>query len=344
MQKKIWALLLSVLMVFGTFIWAQPSVKVNAEETFTVIFHIGPDNIPNQQIPAGGKVTRPPDPISEAQKNHEYEALVFDGWYKDKTYSPDKLWDFGKDTVTANITLYGRWQKGFRLDFDLKGHGNTPTPPSQYVIDQRYAKEPTPAPTDDHYTFAGWTTVKGKPWDFNTQKVVDNGTLFAKWVSTVTFNMNGHGDQVAEQQVKIGDKIVKPEEPKADQFKFEGWFKDAELKEAWDFDNGIPEGNVTLYAKWVEDAAPDTSDNEASEVETVSEGPGYYQPLWRQPHDNNVEIQENNAPVDAPVAVEPEQETQPTSKLPATGEGLSYWPLLSAAFALLLVMARKQLN
>lgn len=45
----------------------------------------------------------------EAPSLPQIEGYLFDGWYKDITYKT--AWDFEKDTVSANITLYAKWLK-----------------------------------------------------------------------------------------------------------------------------------------------------------------------------------------------------------------------------------------
>lgn len=45
----------------------------------------------------------------EAPNLPQIEGYIFDGWYKDITYKT--IWDFEKDTVSADITLYAKWLK-----------------------------------------------------------------------------------------------------------------------------------------------------------------------------------------------------------------------------------------
>jgi len=39
------------------------------------------------------------------------EGYVFVGWFKDVTFNTNSKWDFGKDTVSEDITLYAKWVK-----------------------------------------------------------------------------------------------------------------------------------------------------------------------------------------------------------------------------------------
>lgn len=70
---------------------------------------------------------------------------------------------------------------------------------------------------------------------------------------TVTFDSDG-GTVVAEQRVRKGEKIIKPENPtKAStetvDYEFVGWYAE---ETAWDFDKNTVEKDVVLRAKWSE--------------------------------------------------------------------------------------------
>lgn len=67
---------------------------------------------------------------------------------------------------------------------------------------------------------------------------------------TVSFEMNGHGEQVPAQTVNDGEKAEKPDVPTEKGYIFIGWYTDSALKTAFDFGNGIGADTV-LYAKWV---------------------------------------------------------------------------------------------
>ena len=68
---------------------------------------------------------------------------------------------------------------------------------------------------------------------------------------TITFNSNG-GDDVASQLALAGSKITPPTRIEKDDYIFAGWYKDAELKQIFDFDTEIV-SDITLYARWIDD-------------------------------------------------------------------------------------------
>ena len=64
---------------------------------------------------------------------------------------------------------------------------------------------------------------------------------------SVTFH---NGDEVYDTQTaNEGDSITKPADPTKEGYTFDGWYKDAEFTEPYDFENGVTE-NVELYAKF----------------------------------------------------------------------------------------------
>lgn len=67
----------------------------------------------------------------------------------------------------------------------------------------------------------------------------------------VTFRTNG-GSELEDITVQFGEKIPRPEEPEREGYELEGWYTDIHLTEEWDFDEDTVEGNMSLYAKWVE--------------------------------------------------------------------------------------------
>ena len=70
---------------------------------------------------------------------------------------------------------------------------------------------------------------------------------------TVTFNTNG-GSAVSPQIIKTGEHAQKPEDPTKDDYTFAGWYKDEGLTTAFDFANETINADITLYAKWTQNA------------------------------------------------------------------------------------------
>ena len=146
-----------------------------------------------------------------------------------------------------------------------------------------YVARPTD-PTKEGLEFAGWYLDSELTNEFNFKdKINENITLYAKWVTpsdnggggngnggtsqggdnnqgntdnpstpttttyTVKFEVNG-GSTVNDKETVDG-KISAPTNPTRKDYNFEGWYRDAELTNPFDFNSTIT-SNITLYAKW----------------------------------------------------------------------------------------------
>ena len=68
----------------------------------------------------------------------------------------------------------------------------------------------------------------------------------------VTFDSNG-GSEVAMKFADIGETITEPTAPTKAKSKFGGWYRDAELTNAWNFSTDTVTSDIVLFAKWLGD-------------------------------------------------------------------------------------------
>ena len=97
-------------------------------------------------------------------------------------------------------------------------------------------------------------TITAVTYKYNTGHGDLNVTLKVKYsieTVTVTFNTNG-GSAVASQTITAGGKVAKPTDPTKDGYTFDGWYKEAALATAFDFENDTINDNTIIYAKWTE--------------------------------------------------------------------------------------------
>ena len=78
-------------------------------------------------------------------------------------------------------------------------------------------------------------------------KTVKNAVI--EKVNIIKFDMNGHGDPIESQILKIGDKAQKPEDPFETGYTFGGWYTDRVCIKPFDFSQVVT-GSQTLYSKW----------------------------------------------------------------------------------------------
>ncbi len=77
-----------------------------------------------------------------------------------------------------------------------------------------------------------------------------DGTFTIRPVFTVKFNVQGHGTAPSDQTVKIGEKVIQPEDPTATGYTFGGWFRESSCTTAWNFGEDTVSEDIILYAKW----------------------------------------------------------------------------------------------
>ncbi len=224
---------------------STPSITPIPVVTYTVIFERNGhgDTVVGQLVQEGSLVVEPTPPTAE--------GYSFDGWFTEPECINE--WNFKRDTVTGNLTLYAKWiTNRYTVSFDLNGHGSTV--PAQTVLYGRLAAEPT-EPSADGMIFGGWFKEKEcvNRWDFSSDTVSADTILYAKWgtsTCTVFFELNGHGDAIDNQTISYGDLATEPAEPTAEGLTFEGWFMEQEFLNQWDFDSDTVTSDLTLYAKW----------------------------------------------------------------------------------------------
>lgn len=106
-------------------------------------------------------------------------GYTFVGWYKDA--AGQNAWNFATDKVTADTVLYAKWNiNSYTVSFNSQGGSTVDSKTANY---NTTLGEPT-APTRKGYTFAGWyKDATGQvAWNFETDKVTNNVTLYAKWL------------------------------------------------------------------------------------------------------------------------------------------------------------------
>ena len=218
-------------------------------------------------VMSGTAITAPTAPTKE--------HYTFDGWYKEVGLTTP--WNFTTDTVTSNTTLYAKWTAvTFTVSFESNGGSAVASMPS--VMSGTTITAPT-APTRENYTFDGWYKEVGltTPWNFTTDTVTVNTTLYAKWMAvtyTVTFDSDGGTAIDPLTNVMHGATITAPTAPTKDGYTFEGWYKEVEFTNLWVFETDVVTSNTTLFAKWeVEVVVPaGTAISTAQEFHDMTKG------------------------------------------------------------------------
>ncbi|XRD25310.1 InlB B-repeat-containing protein [Lysinibacillus fusiformis] len=230
--------------------------KWNAQ-TYTVSFNTdGGSAVSDQSVAYGGKASAPTPAPTKA-------GYTFEGWYTDAGHT--QVYDF-TNVISENTTIYAKWKaQTYTVSFNTDG-GSAVS--DQSVAYGEKASAPTPAPTKAGYTFGGWYKDAGhtQAYDF-TNVITENTTIYAKWKAqtyTVSFNTDG-GSTVSHQSVAHGGKANKPTSvPTKADYTFGGWYSSNTLEKLFDFESSFITRNMTIYAKWISNVSPPTSNNSSS--------------------------------------------------------------------------------
>ncbi|MBQ9867466.1 MAG: InlB B-repeat-containing protein [Lachnospiraceae bacterium] len=233
------------------YLYLPEGVSVTSYSKCLVTFVTNCDmTVPSQSLFAGEKATEPTGLTKT--------GYMLKGWYTSNYNSSDEYkWDFDKNTVDRDITLYAIWEGGCTVTFDT---GCDVVVPSQTVKKGGKITKPT-NPVREGFSFTGWyksATSRDTSylWNFDKDTVTYDITLYAGWKvegnCTVTFD-TGCDAIVSSQTVKRGGKITRPQNPVRTGYSFTGWYKSSTSRDAsylWDFENDTVTNDITLYAGW----------------------------------------------------------------------------------------------
>ena len=155
----------------------------------------------------------------------------------------------GTSSVNPSHVDWGLFYGGLYI------YGNTTSVIVTYKDgDSEYAKQVLPSGTlatrpdapaaTPGYTFGGWNKADGTAWDYASDKVTDNITLYAKWAAntyTITFDTAG-GSEIAPITQDYGTAITVPADPTREGYTFIGWDKEIPTT--------MPAENMIITAKW----------------------------------------------------------------------------------------------
>ncbi len=116
-----------------------------------------------------------------APSNPTRDGYTFEGWYKEAELV--NLWNFATDAVTANTTLYAKWEEIPAVKFTVTFESNGGTMIDPVVIGEGLVIPEPATPVKDGFVFVGWfkEVELTNLWDFDVDIVTANITLYAKW-------------------------------------------------------------------------------------------------------------------------------------------------------------------
>ena len=182
------------------------------------------------------------------------KGYQFKGWkssVNNNTYSAGTT-----VTLNSSATMTAQWNiQNYTITYKLNGGKVSTANPGTYTVDTADIKLNNPTKTN--YKFIGWTGSNGTTPQTNvtiSKGSTGNKNYVANYeliVNKVSFNTNG-GSSVQEQSIGYGAKATIPVTPSKSGVAFEGWYKNEEMTDRYDFKTPVVEP-VTLNAKWIED-------------------------------------------------------------------------------------------
>lgn len=216
--------------------------------TYTVRFVTEEEyEIAPQRIDYNNKVK---EPVLSLPSGYHVE-----GWYKEQEYKTK--WNFPKDTVKGDLTLYGRIEADtVKLIYhDNGGWGSME--PSKGLVDETVVVAENSF-TREGYTYVSWNTAPDGSGDYYKAgdryllKPADND-LYAIWkadIYKVIFDP-GMGRETISVNAACDSMLKEPDiEPEKD-MELSGWYLDTAYKNKWDFGSDKVRRDLTLYARWV---------------------------------------------------------------------------------------------
>ncbi len=194
------------------------------------------------------------------------KSYIFAGWYTASDLNDNSKVTAIKAGVAQNVTLYAKWENAvYKINYDF---GNidtylckiTNTNPTQYDFGNVITLENAEA---EGYIFNGWCTdeaLKNRITGI-TAEMYGDITLYADFTEkTYTINYVVEDKEVTASQVVNTSRTVRTTSEKVyfddaktinTDYKFGGWYYDAEFKQEATFIKAYTAENITVYAKWV---------------------------------------------------------------------------------------------
>ncbi|MFA5066875.1 MAG: InlB B-repeat-containing protein [Candidatus Izemoplasmatales bacterium] len=219
-------------------------------------------------------VTDTLDPVLQNVYAHFEGSTPGDAIQLDSSYMIDNMELINQTWWDTNITAIGEsvfWNynevnnfytmleavilERFTVSFET--NGADPIDPMANVIDGSLISEPLIA--REGFTLLGWYTdaLLSAKWNFETDLVTEDLTLYASWeaiVITYTLTFDSVEGSLVDPIADIlpHSTVAAPIAPTKAGYAFLGWFTENTYVTEWIFDTTTVEGNMTLYAKWIE--------------------------------------------------------------------------------------------
>ncbi|MBO5978000.1 MAG: InlB B-repeat-containing protein [Bacteroidales bacterium] len=202
------------------------------------------------------------------------ENYKFVGWSTNPNGEGDYYADKEKCSFNEDVTLYAQWEQiVYTITFDANGGEGSMNPQEMKAGEEQAMSEN--AYTREYYQFVGWNTrVHGDGTAYTNAQVTsltDNMTLYAQWeriMYTIKYDANGGEGIMDEQSIAAGqEKLLSQNVYTRKNYVFNGWNTAADGSGiAYENRQDVTlQGNLTLYAQWIQSVYTITFDANGGE-------------------------------------------------------------------------------
>lgn len=182
-------------------------------------------------------------------------GYVLTGWYRDAELTQPFL--PASEYVDKTMTIYAKWElQKYTVRYHYRASEDSD---EEEVVTYKEAYKvgdylPNPNKKVPHKTLSSWykDDAYQDKWVFKRDKVQGDTDLYAYWSDTeYTVHFETYdGTEIKDIKMLWGDQPEQPKDPVRTGYTFTGWFKDADGKDPWSFEEDFVEGDTTIYSGW----------------------------------------------------------------------------------------------
>lgn len=250
------------------------------------------------------------DDSSDGETKHSHTFAK--EWSYDDTYhyhSPEcndttEVADKATHIFVDDACILCGYDKNANASYKVTFNSNGGSDVSSLEVKRNFVITKPSNPKKEGYTFDGWYSDSSleEEWNFETDKVKKNITLYAKWSfveKTYTAYVGVNSDYVKETKTTKNGRVIY--EPEKEGYKFMGWYSDEKLTNKWDNTDEVLVNNLVLYSKFISEEdfgeildAPSVSINDETFKWDKVEKATSYDILLYNASDTNTVLNEEN--------------------------------------------------
>lgn len=245
-MKKFISLLIAAILVFTCAATAFAIEGENEVETFTVTYNANSTDYTGKTPEAAKVETGKETTIADALVMTGYK---FAGWNTKADGTGDALVPGSKYTPTADVTLYGKWEKDEPVvtEYTLTYVTGVETIKFDAIKLKEGDKVVLPTEAKEGYKLNGWYADKEFKTAVPEKMPAADLTVYASYTKLYKLSFNTQDlKKIDAMWLEEGAAIALPSAD-VENYKFMGWFTDAKYEKALEKDAKMPKADTVLY-------------------------------------------------------------------------------------------------